>query len=276
MSLFVYTVIYAFFGWLIEVSYYLYKTKTFVNRGFLNGPFVPIYGLSLISLHLLLFHIFENFSPVTWVMILSVFIFIIVIGTLFELIGGMILFNVFEARWWDYSDQPFNYKGYVCLPFSLIWGVMGTLGFFLLHVQFIVPLVENLSLNLLRMFTLVMGTVLFIDYVFTLYSLFNFKRLILEFKTHAGEFNNYTQRIRTKLPLSLSQALDSLRNNETFIGITYRLNRAKNTVSDLRDKFLSNEYSRLSKVSHKIRQTRLYKAFPNLKILQREEREKDE
>ncbi len=276
MELFVYAVLYAFFGWLIEVTYYVFKTKSFVNRGFLNGPFVPIYGLSLLSLHVILYTIFDGFSPLSWVMVLSVFILIIVIGTVFELVGGMVLFNVFETRWWDYSDQPLNYKGYVCLWFSVIWGFLGTGGFFIIHVPLIVPWVGQWNRESLVYFTYGFSIILLTDYLFTLYSLFNFRRLVFEFKSNASQLIQSTSKFRDKLPLSISQPLETLRKNERLNVIMYNVYRAKDAIVNIKDKMITNQYSRLDRIGAKIRSTRLYKAFPELRIHKKQKDDHDE
>ncbi len=276
MELFVYTVLYAFVGWLIEVSFYVYKTKSFVNRGFLHGPFVPIYGLSLVSLHLLLSFLFASFTPVSWGILFSVFLLIIVIGTLLELIGGIVLFNLFETRWWDYSAEPLNYKGYICLPFSLIWGVLGTGGFFLIHVPFVIPFVEGLSQRTLVFFTVSMGGILLIDLVFTVHSLWNFRKLISEFSNYATRLQQTTQKLRYRLPKPFSQALDMIKHNDRLNAIYQRFDRAKDTLTEIKDKALINHYSRLDKTLKMIHSNRLYKAFPNLKVFKRKKEHHDE
>ena len=276
MELFVYAILYAFVGWIIEVTYYIYKTKSFVNRGFLNGPFVPIYGLSLVSLHMVISWLFDISQTINLAIVISVFVLIIVIGTLLELIGGIILFNLFETRWWDYSDQPLNYKGYICLPFSLIWGFLGTGGYFFIHVPFIMPFVNSLNATTLRYFTYGMSLILLIDLIFTVYSLWNFKLLIDEFSQVTGKLYSSTQKMRDKLPKPLTQSLDMIKRNERLKNIYSRFNRAKDTVSDLKDKVLFNHYTRLEKLLTTIQNNRLYKAFPDLKIFKRKKEDSNE
>ncbi len=84
-----------------------------VNRGFLNGPVCPIYGFGVLAVFFLLQitgdgEFYEQNA-------LKVFIFGVVLATAVELFGGWILDKAFHARWWDYSDRPFNLNGYICL-----------------------------------------------------------------------------------------------------------------------------------------------------------------
>lgn len=108
-------VIYAFLGWCLEVIYATVHTGKFVNRGFLNGPYCPIYGVGMIVVILLL-------SPFK-VNIPIFFVGAVVLTTALELATGFILERIFNQKWWDYSDEPFNLNGYVCLGQSLVWGV---------------------------------------------------------------------------------------------------------------------------------------------------------
>lgn len=107
--------IYAFLGWCIEVAYATHQSGKFVNRGFLNGPICPIYGFGTIIVILLLEPIKDN--------VIIIFFGSIILTTALEFITGFILEKIFHNSWWDYSDRPFNICGYVCMKFSLIWGI---------------------------------------------------------------------------------------------------------------------------------------------------------
>ena len=116
-----YFLVYSFLGWCTEVAYQAVKRGQIINRGFLNGPVCPIYGFGVLAVFRMLeaagegdLHLQNAFM---------VFIFGVVLATAIELFGGWALDKLFHARWWDYSDQPFNLHGYICLEFSIIWGL---------------------------------------------------------------------------------------------------------------------------------------------------------
>ena len=97
-----------------------------VNRGFLNGPVCPVYGSGVVMVLITLYVTgivtgfntnVDSASPVL------LFIIGIVFSTLIEFVAGFILDKLFHARWWDYSDMKFNVNGYICLAFSIIWGL---------------------------------------------------------------------------------------------------------------------------------------------------------
>ena len=104
---------YSFGGWCLEVSYYFKNEKRFVNRGFLKGPFCPIYGFCIVTLVFLL----ESYKHNIPLLFLSAFF----ITSFLEYFTGFILEKTFKAKWWDYSDDPLNIHGRVCVPYSLIW-----------------------------------------------------------------------------------------------------------------------------------------------------------
>ena len=111
-------IIYAFIGWCTEVSYAALDTGKFVNRGFLNGPYCPIYGCGVVIVVAILTPLQDN--------LLILFIGSILLTTALEFVTGYILEKVFHNKWWDYSDKPFNVKGYICLKFSIYWGLACT------------------------------------------------------------------------------------------------------------------------------------------------------
>ena len=116
-----YFMIYSFLGWLLEVVYHAVGQGLVVNRGFLNGPVCPIYGVGVILIFTLAELVYEGGVEATQTIVL--FAGGVVFATAVELFGGWALDKLFHARWWDYSNEPFNLHGYICLKFSLLWGL---------------------------------------------------------------------------------------------------------------------------------------------------------
>ena len=123
--------LYAFLGWCTEVIFAAVKTGEFVNRGFLLGPVCPIYGLGVAFVLLLLMPLQEN--------LLILYAGSVVITSALEYLVGWLAEKLLHQRLWDYSDMPFNLKGYICLAFSLVWGVACVL-----VVRVIQPLIMGL------------------------------------------------------------------------------------------------------------------------------------
>lgn len=153
-------IIYAVIGWVTEVIYQAVSKGIVVNRGFLNGPVCPIYGFGSLFVILLVKTLgidYSSFSSDTKVFLLGM-----LLSTMLELVGGYALLKIFHARWWDYSTKPFNFHGYICLEFSIIWGFG-----ILIVVRKIHPFIETvfggMASSTLGLALLVAGYIIFIS-----------------------------------------------------------------------------------------------------------------
>lgn len=104
----------SFAGWCIEVIDMTYETGEYQNRGFLNMPICPIEGLGVVMVTVF-------FRPIQNT-VLPLFLASTALCTSFELFVGLLFEKLFHARWWDYSNMKFNYKGLICLRNSLFFG----------------------------------------------------------------------------------------------------------------------------------------------------------
>lgn len=107
--------LYSFLGWCGEVIFAACKTGHFVNRGFLAGPVCPIYGVGVVAVTLLI-------SPIR-AHLLQAYLVAVVVPTAIEYFVGWLAHKVLGMRLWDYSRMPLNIGGYVCLLFSMVWGL---------------------------------------------------------------------------------------------------------------------------------------------------------
>ena len=119
-----YFLVYSFGGWVVEVIFHAVALGKVINRGFLNGPVCPVYGFGVLSVFALLNTIQSGGHQMSEGMI---FVFGFVLATAVELIAGWLLDVCFHARWWDYSDKPLNFHGYICLLSAVGFGVAGML-----------------------------------------------------------------------------------------------------------------------------------------------------
>ena len=114
-----YFIIYSFLGWIMESIVRSVSEKKIINTGFLKGPVCPIYGIGAIIM-LLFLERYQN-KP-----ILLFFIAIIVLTT-WEYLVGVLLEKIFHTKYWDYSEQKFNFQGRICLVNSICWGILADL-----------------------------------------------------------------------------------------------------------------------------------------------------
>ena len=166
-----YFFIYAFLGWCLEVVFCTVNSGQWVNRGFLNGPVCPIYGVGMCIVLLVLEPLVNN--------TLLLFLGSMALTSALELATGFVLKKAFHTSWWDYSDQPFNIGGYICLKFSLAWGLGGMAAVRLLHPP-IARLVDRLPHTAGWVLLGLFGAVLAADLAATLVTLTGLERDLRE------------------------------------------------------------------------------------------------
>lgn len=150
---------YCFLGWIWECSYVSVKTAierkkwSWINRGFLHGPAIPIYGFAAISILLATI----PFKANIWL----IFILGALAASLMELVTGSFMEKTFHVKYWDYSDLPLNYKGHVCLFVSLFWGALSVLMVKVIHVP-----IEKIILEIPELVTELVAFVLIAVFTF--------------------------------------------------------------------------------------------------------------
>lgn len=184
LFLFLLFIIYSFIGWLIEMTYVSIKSKKIYNRGFLIGPYCPIYGVSALLMILLLSKYKNDF--------VILFLVGIVISSFLEYITSYLMEKIFKARWWDYSNKPFNIDGRVCLINSLLFGILC-----ILLVVFINPFIVN-SLNkipssFINIIASILMVLFIIDFTISFKIIFNIKKSTYNIR------HDYTSEISDKV-----------------------------------------------------------------------------
>ena len=150
--LFYYFMIYSFLGWCMETCLVSFRNREFVNRGFMNGPFCPIYGTGASAIYLFLTPIQEY----PWL----VFLGGLILATVIEYFSSWIMERLFHARWWDYSERKYNFQGRVCLLVSFYWGILS-----LVMVYVFQPIILVLVDRIPRFSGKILGTAMMIYFV---------------------------------------------------------------------------------------------------------------
>lgn len=158
--------IYSVIGWIIEVAYHAVTMGKVINRGFLNGPLCPVYGSGVLMVLTVLGLLGGDVEIMSaWVL----FGVGIVFATLVEFIAGFLLDKLFHARWWDYRDRKFNLNGYICLEFSLIWGLAIAFVLRIVHPTF-AALVDKIPDNIGAVLLGVFYVIFLVDVILTVMS----------------------------------------------------------------------------------------------------------
>lgn len=148
--------LYSILGWIIETTYVATIEKKFINRGFLIGPYLPIYGSSAIIMILYLNQYKEN--PLT------VFLLAIFVCTFLEYITSYIMEKLFKARWWDYTNQKFNINGRVCLKNSFMFGILSLLLIYLINPT-LITLINKMNDTWLSVITIICFIIFITDII---------------------------------------------------------------------------------------------------------------
>lgn len=187
-NLLFYYVIYSFFGWCVEVAYAYKGQRKFVNRGFLHGPLCPIYGACILSIIILLSNFKGN--------LLELLIIATLFTSLIEYLTGFLLEKFFKTKYWDYTEDPFNLNGRICLHFSIMWGAASVAVVRIIH-PIIASVLEKLPHELVPVFFVTVLTYLILDFNLTLKSLIDFSKIanVFQIDTNsiASKYSSFIQ-----------------------------------------------------------------------------------
>lgn len=224
-----YFFVYGFLGWCTEVGYAACKTHHFVNRGFLNGPICPIYGVGVTAVITVLTPYKSD--------IIVLYILSVVLVTVLEGLTGWAMDKIFHNKWWDYSDMPLNIGGYVCLLFSIVWGFACLLIIYFVqplihHVLALIPTVVGIVL------IVILGIILIADLYVTASTIFKFNRRLASMEKIAAEMHEISDQIGQEIFERTIQAMDMQEaSKEKLASATGEIKeKMQDTASELREK----------------------------------------
>jgi len=243
--------LYSLFGWCLEVIYAAVKTKRLVNRGFLNGPICPIYGVGAAVLIPLLMPLAHNLP--------LLFLSAVILASLLELVGGYLLKRLFHISWWDYSDYRFNIGGYICLQFSLIWGLCGVIMLRVIQPP-LAYAVSYVPLPLLALILVLFYIYFIVDITVTMLSVCRLNRDLQEITQLADIIRKGSDAIAEGLAVPTLQAARRIRTLELPEKARAGRERLQARLED---------FERLNALLSKrsVIRARLFRAFPDMKNL---------
>ncbi len=195
-----YYVIYSFLGFCTEVIHSTLKTGKFVNRGFLNGPVCPIYGFGMVVVLLTLSKFFND--------LFLLFFYSMLLTTFIEFLAGFALERIYKRKWWDYSNEPFNLMGYVCLRYAILWG-LACVGIIKVVHPTIYKITNNINTNLGYFLLSFFAVIMIADFVITIIQIKYNNKKFQELKVISDELKKSSELIGEKLT-SLTLAFDGV------------------------------------------------------------------
>ena len=246
-----YFFVYGFLGWCTEVIFAAFKQHRFVNRGFLNGPICPIYGVG-VTLVIACLEAFQS-------NLLLLYISSVILVTVLEGVTGWAMDKLFHKKWWDYSKLPFNIGGYVCLLFSLIWGVACIFIVYFVHplihqVLSLIPHTAGIAL------IAILGIALLSDIIVTTSAIVKFNQYLERLKHITDELHAISNQIGSELYQNVMHVLDMQESSRQ------KLDDVKLEVSEEIRMQIVELKTRAQNLGEKVPKParRLLKAFPKL------------
>ena len=246
-----YFFVYGFLGWCTEVIFAAFKHHRFVNRGFLNGPICPIYGVG-VTLVIACLEAFQS-------NLLLLYISSVILVTVLEGVTGWAMDKLFHNKWWDYSKLPFNIGGYVCLLFSLIWGVACVFIVYFVHplihqVLSLIPHTAGIAL------IAILGIALLSDMIVTTSAIVKFNQYLELLKHITDELHAISNQIGAELYQNVMHVLDMQESSRQ------KLDDVKLEVSEEIRMQIVELKTRAQNLGEKVPKParRLLKAFPKL------------
>lgn len=175
--------IYSVAGWIMETVSVSIQKRKFVDRGFLVGPYCPIYGTGVVAITVLL----KKYSDD----VVATFFMSIIICGILEYMTSYFMEKIFKARWWDYTNRKFNINGRVCLQNLVIFGILGTFIVFVAN-PFLLKYINMIPITTLH---IILGI---FSFIFLLDTIVSYK-LIFELKDISRELKDNTIEISEKV-----------------------------------------------------------------------------
>lgn len=160
--------IYSIAGWIAEMIFGIMVNKRAVNRGFLIGPYCPIYGAGVISITFALAPFMDHK--------VIIFIMSMLICGLLEYLTSYFLEKIFHARWWDYSKQKFNINGRVCLEMLVPFGIAGYVIMYFVN-PWLINLISIMPAVVEIVIAIALTAILTIDAIISMRIIFNLKKI---------------------------------------------------------------------------------------------------
>ncbi len=210
-KLFLLFIIYAFLGWVVEMFYNYYEHKKFVNRGFLIGPYCPIYGVGGLTVTFFLTK-YQDSIFITFGMSIILF-------ALLEYFTSYLMEKLFKARWWDYSDKKFNINGRICLETLIPFGILGCVAIYVIN-PLIFSLFSLTNVQVLKVISILIFIVFLIDFSISLKIINSFKDTAVKFlkKDNTEEITKKVKEILISKSIWTKRLIESFPKVKAVIG----------------------------------------------------------
>lgn len=201
--------IYSVCGWVIEGCMFLIYEKKFVNRGFLIGPYCPIYGVGSLIIILTLQQYVDDF--------IVLFVMCIFICGVLEYFTSYIMEKIFNARWWDYSQKKYQINGRVCLETLVQFGIGGLFIMYIANPCFVF-VISHIPFNILQILDIMFMIIFLFDVGVSFKIIYNFKSVAVSIKKDStNEISKKVRKILNEKSKLTSRLIKAFPNYQTKI-----------------------------------------------------------
>ena len=218
---------YCFFGWCFESSYVSLKKRHPVNRGFMWGPFLPLYGSGAIMMLVVSMPFQSN--------LLLTYIAGCIGATMLEYVTGVTMEALFKMRYWDYSNQKFNFQGHICLTSTLAWGGLTILMTRVVHKP-VERLVLDIPSGILSAAVFLLTICLVADFTLSFRAAIDLRDILVKMEAAKEELERMQKRLDVIIALSNEEREERKRErngrmDELAAGIEERLQSLKERIA---------------------------------------------
>ena len=185
--------IYSFLGWCFESTYVSIKSKKLINRGFMRGPFLPLYGSGAVMM-LVVSMPFANSIVLTYIAGC-------IGATVLEYVTGVTMEALFKVRYWDYSYKRFNFQGQICLSSTITWGFFTVLMTRVLHPP-IDRFVLSMPQQILGYMTTLLTVYIVIDFSLSFKAAIDLRNILVKMQEVKEEMERMERRLDVLIAFS--------------------------------------------------------------------------
>ena len=216
--------LYCFFGWCFESAYVSIRMKRPINRGFMRGPFLPLYGSGAMMLLVVSFPFREN--------ILLTYLAGLVGATVLEYITGVCMEALFKVRYWDYSYKKIQFQGHICLSSSIAWGFLTILMTKVIH-----PFIEKIGFIIpypgLTALVIVLSMIIGFDFAIAFHDAMDLRNILVQMEKAKKELGHMQKRVDVMIALTNDDMHKMKENITGYMGEVK--DSIENYVGDVKD-----------------------------------------
>ncbi len=217
-KLFIMFIFYSICGWIIEVVNVSVLEKKVVDRGFLIGPYCPIYGFGGLYIYIFLNKYYSD--PI------ALFFLTIVECAILEYLTSFVMEKIFKTRWWDYTDKKFNINGRICLETLVLFGLCGIISTYLIN-PYLIQFINFINPSVLNVLAIVLAIIFLVDSIVSFRIIYNFKSVANDVRKDST--NEITAKVKEVLK---NKSIFSKRLVKAFPNFKTMLKKIKSDKND--------------------------------------------